>query len=211
MKPEAIVLAVAGTFFGIIIGWVIGSQQTGPPPMAAPSAQQAAAQTSGAATQAAPAPHQLDQAQGEALQAAAAGNPADVQTRVQLGKLYFDAERYEDAANWYQEALRLAPRDANVSTDLGVAFYYLNQTDRALQQFEQSLSIDPGHTKTMLNKGIVLAFGRQDLKGAVASWEKLIATAPDSQEAAVARRSLDGLRTAHPDLGPGAATSGPVK
>ena len=30
MKPESIVLAVAGAFFGLIVGWVLGSQQAGP-------------------------------------------------------------------------------------------------------------------------------------------------------------------------------------
>ena len=58
-----------------------------------------------------------------------------------------------------------SPKDANVSTDLGVAYYYTNQPDKAIQQFEQSLKIDPAHTKTMLNMGIVKAFGKQDLAG----------------------------------------------
>jgi Tfp pilus assembly protein PilF len=51
--------------------------------------------------------------------------------------------------------LKLAPKDANLSTDLGVSFYYLNQPDRALQQFDYSLTIDPKHAKTLLNQGIV--------------------------------------------------------
>ena len=33
----------------------------------------------------------------------------------------------------------------------------------------RSLSIDPAHTKTMLNMGIVKAFGKQDLAGASAA------------------------------------------
>ncbi len=56
----------------------------------------------------------------------------------------------------------------NVSTDLGVCYYYTNQPDKALEQFDHSLKLDPKHAKTLLNVGIVKAFGKQDLDGAEA-------------------------------------------
>ena len=200
MKPESIVLAVAGTFFGILIGWIIGSQATSPRgPVAAPavSASQPAAAP---AAQGEPHVHTVDEAQVQALRTAAEKNPSDPASRVQLGNLYFDAERFGEAVTWYEAALKLNPNDPNVSTDLGVAFYYLNQPDRALQQFDQSLKADPKHSKTLLNQGIVRAFGKQDLKGAAASWQTLIDQSPSSPEADAARRALQGLKTAHPEL-----------
>jgi tetratricopeptide (TPR) repeat protein len=205
MKPESIVLAVAGAFFGLLVGWVIGTQQAGGSARLTSAAVAAvqpapAAQAASAAPQA-QAPRPLDEAQAQALQAAAAKNPSDATVRVDLGNLYFDAERYPEAVTWYQEALKLAPKDADLSTDLGVAYYYMNEPDRALQQFAESLKSDPKHAKTLLNQGIVLAFGKQDLKGAVASWEKLIRVAPTSPEAATARKALDGLKSAHPGVG----------
>ena len=59
--------------------------------------------------------------------------------RIELGNLYFDAEQYQEAARWYEAALAIDPSNADVSTDLGVSFYYLNQPDRALAQFDKSL------------------------------------------------------------------------
>ena len=53
----------------------------------------------------------------------------------------------------------------------------------------------------MLNMGIVKAFGKQDLAGAGAAWQQVIATAPDSPEAQAARKALDGLQQAHPGGG----------
>jgi cytochrome c-type biogenesis protein CcmH/NrfG len=202
MKSEVIVIGVAGIFFGIIVGWVIGVQQGAPSrvPAAMSAVQQPAAQTP-AAVPAGQTPRQLDEAQVRALQNAVQQNSGDVQSRVQLGNLYFDAERFQDAAKWYEEALKLNPKDVNVSTDLGVAYYSMSQPDRALQQFDQSLSIDSKHAKTLLNQGIVLAFGKRDLQGAAASWQKLIDVAPNSEEAATAKRALDGLKSAHPNLG----------
>ena len=131
------------------------------------------------------------------MKASAERNPSDAETRVQLGNLYFDAERYEDARHWYEDALRVDPRNVNASTDLGIAYYYSNQPDRALAQFDKSLSIDPRHSKTLLNIGIVRAFAKQDLDGAEQAWQRVLDVAPDSPEAAVAKKGLDGLRTAH--------------
>jgi cytochrome c-type biogenesis protein CcmH/NrfG len=202
MKPESIVLAVAGAFFGLIVGWVIGSQQAGPSRFApAAVAQPAQPGTGQASMPAAQAPRQLDQTEAQRLQAAAEKNPADAKPRVDLGNLYFDAERYADAVSWYQAALKIRPGDPDVSTDLGVCYYYMNEPDRALLQFEESLKTDPKHAKTMLNQGIVRAFGKQDLQGAAASWEKLLEAAPTSPEADTARKALQGLKSAHPELG----------
>jgi hypothetical protein len=59
----------------------------------------------------------------------------------------------------------------------------------------------------MLNMGIVKAFGKQDLAGAAAAWQQVIATAPDSPEATAAKKALEGLQQAHPG-GPAAGASG---
>jgi tetratricopeptide (TPR) repeat protein len=114
--------------------------------------------------------------------------------------MYFDAERYPEATQWYEAALKVNPGNANASTDLGIAYYYMNQADRALAQFDRSLAIEPNHVKTLLNIGIVRAFGKQDLVGAAKAWQRVIEVAPGSPEAGMARQALDGLRSAHPDL-----------
>ena len=198
MKSESIAFGLAGVAFGLIAGWVIGSQQASVRPAVMPQQAAAApASAGGTSTRAAV----LDEAQVTALKSAADRDPKNPQPRVQLGNLYFDAERYDDAIKWYGEALKLSPRDVNVSTDLGVAYYYTNQPDRALNQFDYSLTLDSKHAKTLLNQGIVKAFGKQDLDGATRAWQQVIQLAPDSPEGQAARRALDSLRSAHPGLG----------
>jgi tetratricopeptide (TPR) repeat protein len=193
MRADAIVFGVAGSLFGLIIGWVLGSQNAaGTARLAAPVAQAAPA----AAAPAQPQPAPLDPARVQALQAAAEKDPKDVQSRVQLGNLFFDAEQYPQAINWYEQSLALNPADTNVSTDLGVAYYYTNQADRALAQFDKSLAIDPRHIKTLLNVGIVRAFGKQDLAGAAKAWEQVVAISPDSPEGQAAKKGLEGVKNA---------------
>src|SRR6266850_5735116 len=199
MKSDAIAFGVAGVVFGLIAGWIIGSQQamsTARPP-AAPVAQQApggAPAGGSSSTRAAI----LDEARVNALKSVASRETSNATPRIELGNLYFDAERYDDAIKWYEEAVKLSPKDVNLNTDLGVCYYYVNQPDKALEQFDRSLKLDPTHPKTLLNLGIVKAFGKQDLEGAMQAWQKVLEIAPDSGEGQAARRALDSLRSAHP-------------
>ena len=197
MKSDAIAFGVAGVLFGLIAGWIIGTQQasTRVAPVAAPAAD--AAPAGGSESRAA----LLDEAQVNALKTVAERDTSNPKPRAELANLYFDAERYDDAIKWYGDALRLNPNDINVSTDLGVCYYYTNQPDKALEQFAHSLKIDPKHAKTLLNLGIVKAFAKQDLEGASQAWQQVIELSPDSPEGQAAKRALDSLRSAHPGTG----------
>lgn len=195
MRADAIVFGVAGSLFGLIIGWVLGTQNAAGSVRAAAPTAQAAPATAGAPAQA---PPPLDQSRVQALQTVAEGDPKNVESRVQLGNLFFDSEQYPQAISWYEQAFALDPANPNVSTDLGVAYYYTNQPDRALAQFEKSLVADPRHTKTLLNVGIVRAFGKNDLPGAAKAWEEVVALSPDSPEGQAAKKGLEGVRNTAP-------------
>lgn len=203
MNRENFVFATGGVLFGLLTGWILGTQQAAPAvPAAAPAAQQAAQLPDQ------PPPPVLDVQRAAALEKQANSEPANATVRIDLGNLYFDAERYDMAASWYEAALKLDPKNVNASTDLGVAYYSLNQIDRALQQFDYSLSLDNSHTKTLLNQGIVRAFGKQDLAAATQSWERLIAIAPTSPEAERARSAIAAVKSAHPATGAPAGGTG---
>ena len=199
MSKDALVVGVAGVFFGVLVGWIIGTQQA-VPRVAAP-ASAAPAQSSAASTgNGQPAPPPLDEAKASSMKTIAQQNTSDAETRVELGNMYFDAGRYQEAVSWYEQAVKLRPKDANVSNDLGISYYYMNDLQREVEQFDKSVEIDPKHAKTLLNIGIVRAFGKQDMKGAAEVWQKILVVAPGSEEAQAAKQALDGLRSAHPDL-----------
>ena len=195
MKADSIVFAVAGMCFGVILGWVIATQQVGGRPVPAAAAQAAAPGAApGAGTPAQPPP--LDEAKVQGLSTILQSDPKNAGAAVQLANTYFDAERYTDAIKWYEQALAVKPSDPNASTDLGVSYYYTGQTDRALEQFDKSLKLDPKHTKTLLNQGIVLAFGKRDLSAAAEAWKKVVDLAPEGPEGQAARRGLEGIASA---------------
>lgn len=202
-------MGVAGVLLGLLGGWIIGAQQGGSGvPASAPPVQASGAPQAQQQGQPQP-PPPLDQNRVAQLEAEATADPRNADVRAQLGNLYFDSERFEDAARWYEAALAIDPRNVNVSTDLGIVYYYTNQPDRALAQFDKSLAIDPSHSKTLLNVGVVRAWGKQDLDGAARAWERVVQVAPNSEEARRARQGLEGIRAAHPEAGRGGGESRP--
>ena len=206
MHKESFVMGIAGVLLGLLGGWIIGSQQAAAPGGASPTAQ--AAQAAAPAGQQRTAPV-LDENRAAQLRAQAERETRNAEVRAQLGNLYFDGERFDEAEKWYKAALEIEPKNVNVSTDLGITYYYTNQPDRALEQFEKSLAIDSKHSKTLLNIGVVRAWGKQDLEGAAKAWQRVIEVAPNSEEAARAKQGLEGIRAAHPDAGRGGSPAKP--
>ena len=99
MKSESIAYGIAGVAFGLIAGWIIGTQQAVPRTAAAPPQTAAAAPAQKAQS---PRAAILDEAKVTALKSVAERQPTNAQPRVELANLYFDAERYDDAITWYR-------------------------------------------------------------------------------------------------------------
>ena len=202
MTRDAIIFGVSGTMFGLLMGWIIGSQQAQrvatPPPATAAASSPAPAQQSAAEPV-------LDERRAADLEKAARERPKDAAVRAQLGDVYYDARRFPQAIQWYEAALAIDSKNVNVSTDLAAAYYYMNDFDRALKQIDHSLSIDARHGKTLLNQGIILAFGKHDLAAAKAAWEKVVQLAPGTEEAARAKQGLDAIAS---PAGPATGTAG---
>lgn len=195
MKAESVAFAVAGMCFGVILGWVLATQEANRPDEFAPPAAPAAAAP--AAANEPPPPPPLDETRVRELRSAIEKNPRDVASLTQLGNLYHDSEQWANAIDAYERALKLDPNNPNVSTDLGISYYLSNRTDEALKQFEHSLKVSPDHTKTLLNKGIVLAIGKRDLDGAANVWKRVVELAPDTPEGQRAREMLETVAAAH--------------
>ena len=209
MKPESIVVGIAGALFGLLCGWMLGAQQVGPAQV--PAAQVAQAGAGGAAPAAAGQPgstaQPLDIARSQALEKEAAEKPGDAEVRTQLGNLYFDAERYADAAKWYEASLQIAPANPDVSTDLAVSYYYANQVDQALAQFARSLEINPETHQDLAEprdrprvRQAGPGRGRRGLESGGRAGAR-----PTRPEARAAKQALDGLKSAHPEVAPGSA------
>src|SRR6266576_6183552 len=106
-------------------------------------------------------------------------NPADYDAFVKLGDLYYDGQQFPNAIQYYERSLVIHPENPDVRTDLGTAYWYTGNADKALAEMEISLKYKPGHPQTLFILGWGKWQGKTDAKGAVAAWQNLLKTNPD--------------------------------
>jgi len=120
-----------------------------------------------------------------------AKNPQNTNAWIQLGNEYFDAGEHAKAIWAYRKALELDSNNANVWTDLAIMYRRSGQPQEALGAFDKAIEVDPKHEPSRLNKGIVLLHDMQDVDGAIAAWEGLLAVNPIAM--APTGRSVDEM------------------
>lgn len=129
-------------------------------------------------------------------QSIVARDPRNVMAWIQLGNDFFDTHQAQKAIEAYGRALELRPNDPNVLTDQGVMYRALGQFDKAIKNFEQASRADPKHVQSLFNMGVVYAHDLKDPKKALDAWNRVVQTAPQSEQAAQARTAIEEIRGA---------------
>lgn len=106
-------------------------------------------------------------------------DPNDFDSLVKLGNLYYDGQQFPNAIQYYERALAIHPDNPDVRTDMGTAYWYTGNAEKALSAMETSLKYRPGHPQTLFNLGWVRWQGKQDPKGAIEAWQQLLKANPD--------------------------------
>lgn len=106
-------------------------------------------------------------------------DPKDFDTLVKLGNLFYDGQQFPNAIQYYERALLIHPDNPDVRTDMGTAYWYTGNAEKALTAMETSLKYRPGHPQTLFNLGWVRWQGKQDPKGAIDAWQQLLKANPD--------------------------------
>ena len=184
---EAYLLAIVCLLVGAALGYFfrgsasslpVAATQTASMPASAPPQQGSMPPASGPP----PTVEELAAIAGPMLVALKA-DPKNADNLIQLGNLYYDHRVYAESISYYKRALELRPKDVNVRTDLGTAYWYTGDAKNAVAEYEKSLAVDPQHSATLMNLGIVQLNGLHDAKRAIATWEKLLRENSNFQEA----------------------------
>lgn len=176
---QAYTLAVICLLLGVASGWLIrGSQSATASPAAAASAPASGGMSTATGQPTAEQLRQMADTQAAPLIAKLKADPKNSELLVGVANSYYDAQQYPVAVDYYGRALEIKPSDADVRTDMATAYWYMGDTDRAIAEFNKSLSYEPNKANTLFNLGLVKWRGKMDVSGAVADWEKLLATNP---------------------------------
>jgi len=199
-RERAALLAVVCLLAGIAGGWSIRASRSAVP--AAKVSDAAVPAAHGTGGEASPAPQANDSAhlkdmadtQAAPLLDKLNSDPNNPDLLSSVGNLYYDAHQYPAAVDYYARALKASPSDAAVRTDMGTAFWYMGNADRALAEFDKALGFAPNNANTLYNRGLVRWKGKMDTAGAIADWEKLLATNPQYEGKAQVERMLAEVR-----------------
>ena len=176
---QAISLMMICLAIGIAGGWFFRGWQS-PAIAGQENAATAAAQAQGNSPQQSSARlMQMADAQAAPLLDKLKSDPNNPELLTGIGNIYYDAQAYPAAVDYYQRALKAKPADAAVRTDMATAYWYMGNADTAIAEFNKALTYEPNNPNALFNLGIVKWKGKGDIAGAEADWKKLLAENPN--------------------------------
>ena len=214
-STQAYVMAVLCLLVGCAVGYLLRGSVGGSAPAPAPASVTAQPQgmpPGGMGQQQMPSPEQLKamaDKQAAPLLEQLKSKPNDAALLAQVGNLYYDAQTFSSAIEYYQKALAIAPKDSLVRTDMATAMFYSGDFDRSIAEFDRALKDDPKNSNALFNRGIVKWQGKMDVNGAVADWELLLKQNPNYEQADKVRMYMAQAKK-HANIKPGQKTDKPA-
>ncbi len=134
--------------------------------------------------------------------------PTDTTPVRELGNAYFDwgsylafekkdskkaAEKFFRAIEYYQNYLKVNPKDPDVRTDLAACFFYLNLNESAIKELEQVIKENPNHEPSRFNYALTLEkMGRK--QEAIKNWEEFLKLFPKSEFQDMVKKRIVDLK-----------------
>lgn len=156
MKKEHVLFLLCGAILGLIAGTLfLGPLLVRKGVLPGP-AQTAAASPVTPGPAGGPAnPMQQVLAQIDVLKKRLAANPKDAEAAFQLGNMYMDARKWDQAIGYYEQGLSVADHP-DVRTDLGICYRAKGDSARALAIFREVQKRAPDHFQARFNEAVAL-------------------------------------------------------
>jgi tetratricopeptide (TPR) repeat protein len=172
---------ILGLMVGLVIGYVLAEQQPVPPGkalrlgIAPPTGQGGEELPEGhpPVDGASAADAQRLRQQVAEIEGLLASAPNDAGLMAALGNVYFDANRWQDAREWYEKSLQISSGDPNVLTDLAVVYRNLGQPQRSIELLDQAIAIRSDHWQAWYNKIVVYNFDLHEHNAAIEALKTL--------------------------------------
>lgn len=115
------------------------------------------------------------------------------QAAAALGNWEYDLGNWAAATEQYQRALAAGADTPDLRTDLGTAYRYLGEADKALEQYGVAQRKDQFHQNSLFNQAIVYAELLHDRPRAIATAREFLRRFPQSKGAESARKLIEEL------------------
>jgi len=100
----------------------------------------------------------------------------------EVGNIYFNLSKYDEALKAYDKAIKIKPDDAKAWNNKGVTLDNLGRYDEEFKAYDKAIKINPDYADAWYNKGVTLGnLGRYD--EALKAYDKAIEIKPDFAKA----------------------------
>lgn len=89
------------------------------------------------------------------LQDRIAANPKDEEAYAGLANLYFQANKFDQAAGYYEKAAAVNPDDIIAKNNLALCYHLLKQEDKAIATITDAVKRSPGTQHLWLTLGLI--------------------------------------------------------
>ena len=205
---QAYALASVCLVVGIAGGWFIRGSQA--PGVATTQTVSAATNQQASSASAQPSPEEMRRMadkQAEPLLSKLQSDPNNADLLASLGNVYYDAQQFPIAIDYYQKSLKIKPSDASVRTDMATAYWYVGSADTAITEFNRALADEPNKANALFNLGVVQWQGKLDVQAALATWQKLLQTNPNYENKAKLLELMAQVKK-HAGMKPGTQAKG---
>jgi cytochrome c-type biogenesis protein CcmH/NrfG len=114
-----------------------------------------------------------------ALERAHEANPGSIRITLNLGDAYFAAQRHDEAAAAYGEALAANPGHPSATVRMAMVWYVRGDDDRAIRLIERVLAVLPDNQEAHYDLAII-RFSHQEIAAAREAWVKAAEIDPTS-------------------------------
>ncbi len=202
-STQVYVMAVICLLLGVVIGYLLHA----PKPAVANTPQPAANPMAGTMPTTDQLKHMADKA-AEPLLAQLQSKPNDADLLAQLGSVYFRAQQFPQAVDYYERAAKMKPT-AEGLVSLSNSYHYAGADDRAIEALNRALQIDPKSANALVNLGLLKWQVDNDPKAAIALWQRMLKANPNHPRRAEVETMIARAKK-HLNLPAGAKTEKPA-
>jgi cytochrome c-type biogenesis protein CcmH/NrfG len=125
-------------------------------------------------------------------------DPNNSAVLMQVAAIYHTTHQFKEAADYYARAVQSDPKNVSARTKLATSLYRSGDVDGAIAQLNRALTYAPKDANALFDLGMIRLQGKQDGRGALAAWQRLLKTNPQmssERRAQVQKLMADVLTT----------------
>jgi len=106
------------------------------------------------------------------------------------GNTCYDQKNWGKAIEFYQQAISLGIDNADVRTDLGNAFRFAGEPQKALEQYQTAQRKDPQHENSLYNMAMLYAQELHDPPAATRAMQEYLLRFPNGDKVSTAKEFI---------------------